>query len=581
MSSGKYVKVAKWLGVCSMLLVIASVLAIMPVLSTQPQGNVLRVVLISEPRFIDPYWGGWNTGFVAAQIFDSLLQYDVNGNIVPGLAKSYAILPEEGAYVFVLREDVKFHDGKPLTPEDVKFSFEVLIPNYDTFGTEYFANTTVEIINSSAVKIKPGKFLPAIQIPLIASIDCAILPKHLLEGKDYYKSDFIYKPVGTGPFMFKEWVKGSHIILVKNPDYWDKGKPLLDQIIIRIITDASSIVAALQAGELDYVFRGLPYEVYPTLVKNPKLDVIPSLNPPYKLVVQFNCQHPILSNKLVRQAIAYAINKTEIVEKVTLGLAKVTYSFLTERYAPTTNAVVYEYNPAKAEELLDKAGYPRRSDGTRFTLELLLRNEPEEMNVGYMIRDYLSKVGIKVETKVVEFGTWLDLQVKGQYDFNVGKYWIVPFWQYQLFTTKYIGKGAFTNTMFYSNPEVDKLFEQWISETNPEKQKELLMKIDNYLSTDLPWIPIYDIVWLNVKGKYVKGPDIPIGRYVFFDKLSSTYIETTQVSTPTQTPTNATSPMMTPSPTPTPTPDIMSVSAVIIVIIVIGVVVLFLLKKRK
>jgi hypothetical protein len=109
------------------------------------------------------------------------------------------------------------------------------------------------------------------------------------------------------------------------------------------------------------------------------------------------------------------------------------------------------------------------------------------------------------------------------------------------------------------------------------------MKIDNYLSTDLPWIPIYDIVWLNVKGKYVKGPDIPIGRYVFFDKLSSTYIETTQVSTPTQTPTTTTSPTTTPSPTPTPTPtpDIMSISAVIIVIIVIGVVVLFLLKKRK
>lgn len=539
------------------------------VMLSQPQGNVLRVALISEPKYIDPYWGGWNTGFVSAQVFDSLLQYDVNGNIVPGLAKSYEILYDEGAYLFVLREGVKFHDGKPLTPEDVKFSFEELIPKYDTFGVEYFANTTVEIINSSAVKIKPGVFLPAVQIPLIASIDCAILPKHLLEGKDYYSSDFLYKPVGTGPFMFKEWVKGSHIILVKNPDYWDKGKPLLDQIVIRIITDASSILAALQAGEVDYVFRGLPYEAYTTLVANPRLDVIPSYNPPYKLVIQFNCNHTILSNKLVRQAIAYAINKTEIAEKVTARLANVTHSFLNERYASTKYAVVYEYNPSKAEELLDRAGYPRGSDGYRFKLELLLRNEPEEMNAGYMIRDYLSKVGIKVETKVVDFGTWLDLQVKGQYDFNVGKYWIVPFWHYQLFTTKYIGKGAFTNTMFYSNPEVDKLFEQWIKEADPQKQKAILEEIDKKLSTDLPWIPLYDLVWLNVKAKYVKGPDIPIGRYVFFDKLYNTYIEITPATTQQTQPST--------SPTSSPPPQqgfnqTLMIAAIVVAIIIIAII---------
>ncbi|MEM2575511.1 MAG: ABC transporter substrate-binding protein [Sulfolobales archaeon] len=561
-----------------MVLILTSISA--TVVISQPSGNILRVALISEPRFIDPYWGGWNTGFLAAQLFDSLLQYDVNGDITYGLAKYYEVLPNEGAYLFVLREGVKFHDGKPLTVEDVKFSFEVLIPNYDTFGIEYFANTTVEIINSTTVKIKPGKFLPATQIPLIASIDCAILPKHLLEGKDYYQSDFITNPVGSGPFKFKEWSKGSHIIFVKNQDYWDKGKPLLDQIVVRFITDASSIMAALQAGEIDYVFRGLPYEAYQTLVNNPKLEVHPWKDPPYKLVIQFNCNHSILSNTLVRQAIAYAIDKKEIVTKVTIGLANVTHSFISERYAPTTNAVIYEYNPSKAEELLDKAGYPRGKDGVRFTLELLLRNEPEEMNVGYMIRDYLSKVGIKVETKVVEFGTWLDLQVKGNYDFNVGKYWIVPFWHYQLFTTKYIGMGAFTNTMFYSNPKVDSLFEQLMIESDIQKQKELLTKIDQQLSIDLPWIPIYDIVWLNVKGKYVKGPDIPIGRYVFYDKLYNTYIE--GYYTPTTTSTQSTQPTTSPPSTTTPAqpPANQSVLIIVSVIILVAVAALIFFMKR-
>lgn len=485
------------------------------------------VALAAEPRVLDPFSGAWHSGFVAAQIFNSLLEFDQYLRVRPSLAESWEILPNEGAYVFKLRKGVKFHDGKPLTPEDVKFSFEEVISKYDIFGALYFKNVKVEILNESAVKIKPERFLPGVQIVLFASMDTAIVPKHVLEGQEFEKSEFRVKPIGTGPFKFVEWSKGNYIILERNENYWKAGKPRLDRIVIRFITDPAAIVAALQAGEIDYVFRGVPYEAYDSLANNPNLDVIVSNRPPYKMSLWFNTKHPILSNPDVRRAIAYALDKEEIARRATNGLSKPTYSFWTEDIAPTTGAVRYEYNPEKAEELLDKAGYPRGSDGKRFTIELLTRTgEPEEELVSDMIRDYLSRVGIEVKIKRVDFGTYLDLQSKFQYDFTLVKYWIMPFWSYQLFHSAWIGKGPFTNVMQYSNPEVDRLFDQWLREPDPDRQKEILVEIDRILTSELPAITLYDVIWLNVKSKRLKGPDIPVGKYVFWDPLENMYIET-------------------------------------------------------
>uniref|UniRef100_A0A7J3ZJZ6 Solute-binding protein family 5 domain-containing protein n=1 Tax=Fervidicoccus fontis TaxID=683846 RepID=A0A7J3ZJZ6_9CREN len=533
------------MGVKSVISTLLLALIVLPVLSPlavaeAPQkGGTLVVALVAEPRVIDPTTGAWNAGFVAAQIFNSLLELDENLNIVPSLAESWEIDEKEGAFIFKLREGVKWHDGHPFTAEDVKFSFENIISKYDVFGALYFKDTKVEIIDERTVKIKPGDFLPGVQLYLMATLDTAILPKHILEGQDFLKSEFRTKPIGTGPFKFVEWLKGSHITLVRNENYWKEGKPYLDKIVIRFISDPATLIAELEAGNVNYVFRGVPYEAYDRLKGNPNLDVILSERPPYKVVLEFNTKHPILSDVRVRKAIAYAIDKEEIARKATNGLALPTHSFWApEDVPPSPNIVRYEYNPEMAEKLLDEAGYPRGRDGKRFTLELLTRvGEPEEAIVAELIRDYLSRVGIEVNIKAVDFATMLDLQSNYKYDFTLVKRWVAPIWGYQLFHSEWIRPGQpFTNIMQYSNPEVDQLFDLWFKEIDPEKQKRYLQRIDEILTDELPEIPLYTVVFLNVKSANVKGPDIPVGKYVFWDPLENTYIETAAPTAPTVTP---------------------------------------------
>jgi len=560
-------------------IIVLSPMPLMLMAESPQKGGTLVVALVSEPRVIEPTTGAWNAGFVAAQIFNSLLTFDEKLNIVPSLAESWSVDEKEGAYIFKIRKGVKWHDGKPLTVDDVKFSFENIISKYDAFGALYFKDVKVEILNDSVVKIKPAEFLPAVQIVLFASIDTAIFPKHILEGQDFLKSEFRVKPVGTGPFKFVEWVKGSHIVLVRNEAYWNDDKPYLDKIIIRFITDPATLVAELEAGNVDYVFRGVPYEAYSKLKGNPNLDVILSYRPPYKFVIAFNTKHPILSDVRVRKAIAYALNKTEIALRATNGLSKPTNSFWTpEIVEPSPGIHKYEYNPSLAEKILDEAGYKRGADGKRFTLELLTRvGEPEEAMVAELIRDYLSKVGIEVKIKAVDFGTMLDLQANYKYEFTIFKRWIVPFWAYQLFHSEWIRPGEpFTNIMQYVNPEVDRLFDAWLRELNVEKQKQYLQKLDEILTDELPELPLYDVVWLNVKNARVMGPNIPVGRYVFWDPLENTYIGTK--ATPTPVPASPTEVKTTPTPAG---PDITTIAIAVIVVIVIGVIALIMVRQRR
>ncbi len=525
-------------------------------------GGQIIVGIAAEPKVIDGTTGAWNSGFVAGQIFESLLNTDPDLNLIPGLATSWKILADEGAYVFNLRTGVTWHDGKPFTPEDVKFSFENILNKYDIFGATYFKDVRVDILNATAVKIKPGKFQPGVQMFLFSGLDSAIVPKHILEGQDFEKSEFRTKPIGTGPFVFKEWVKGSYILLERNPKYWDAPKPYLEKMIIRFITDPTTLLSSLETGDVNYVFRGLAYEMAARLGTNPNLEVIAHTMPPYRMVLEVNTNQTILKNVDVRRAIAYALDKNDISQKATLGLCKPTSRLLKSTVPKGPSITEYDYNIQKANELLDKAGYPKGQDGKRFKIELLTRTgEAEEAAVADLIKDHLSRVGIEVVLKRVDFATMLDLETKYQFDFVLLKRWEETLWSYQLFHSSWIKPGvAFSNTMLYKNPEVDRLLDAWLSEPSEEKQITLLQQLEAILTSELPEIPIYDLVWLNVKTKGIKGPDIPVGRYVFWDSLANTYLyeetttpTTTTVTTTTVTTTTQTTTQTTTSPTVTTT----------------------------
>ncbi|RPJ10007.1 MAG: hypothetical protein EHM36_03710, partial [Deltaproteobacteria bacterium] len=227
-------------------------------------GGTLTIGLIAEPATLDSCSGAWNSAPFAGNIISSILETDENMKIVPGLAESWSLDPKNKTYTFNLRKGVKWHDGKPFTAQDVKFTFETFLPNYHIFG-KYLKDTKVDIVSETKLVVRPGMWAPGIQLGRFASGDWGIYPRHLLEGSDFIKSDYRKALVGTGPFKFKEWVRGSHITLERNPDYWKPNRPYLDRIIFKFIRDPSIMLASLTTGDIDFSFRGMPYEAHNTM----------------------------------------------------------------------------------------------------------------------------------------------------------------------------------------------------------------------------------------------------------------------------------------------------------------------------
>lgn len=482
---------------------------------------------MSEPKFLDPTPGAWISIFMAAQIFDTLLTFDEKLAILPNLAESWEVRADEKAFVFKIREGVKWHDGKPLTVEDIKFSFEKIISKYDVFGSFYFKDVIVEIVDKRTVKIKPEFFVPAAQLELFSLWSTSIYPKHILEDVDFPKSEFRFKPIGTGPFKFVEWIKGSHITLERNPHYWKPGAPMADTLIVRFIPDPATMVAAVELGELHYAHR-LPFEAYHRLKANPDLEPIPADKPDGIFTIEINLKHPILSDLRVRKALAHAINKAELISKVTLGVwTKVADSF----WSPANVAgkfgkiPIYMYDPTLSEKLLDEAGYKRGPDGKRFRLEILTwLHDPLYRLSADVLREQLVGVGIDAVVKAVDFATLMGLRLERKYEITLLNRWIAPFYFYQVFHSKWDVPGAWTNIMGYNNPKVDEYYEKWLVEVDPEARMEYLRKINEIVLMDLPWIPLYYYVYLDVRRKDVGGPDLPAGRYMGYAPLIYTYI---------------------------------------------------------
>jgi len=529
------------------------------------RGGTLTVDLVSEPTNNDPLTLAWNSGFLGAQLFNSLLTMDSNLKPQPSLATSWKIDAQTGTYTFQLRKDVVWHDGQPFTGDDVKFAFEQIISKYDNFGATYFKNVTVSV-GGDTVVIKPGRFLPGLQMSLFASPDAEIYPKHVLDGQDFLKSTFrTTNPIGTGPFVMKTWVKGSYIELGRNEKYFNAPKPYLDKIVIRFVNDPAALIAGLQRGEIQYIFRGIPFEAYNTLKQSTTLQVNPYVRPPYAAALWLNVKAQYLSDVNVRRAIAYALNRDDIAAKATQALSKpIQFMIDPSVVPPSPTLTTYSYDLAKANALLDQAGYKKGADGMRFSLELMTRTgEPDEQLFSQLIKDSLAAIGINLSIKTVDFATFLSLQAKFQYQMQTIKYWLNPIWTYQLFTTEWIGKGSFTNNFQYSDPKTDDLMNSWLKESDPAKQVSLLQQVEDQLSQNLPAIVLYQVVWLNVINNDFKGPDLPVGKWIFADSLENTYSASAQPTTTT------TAAMTTQTAAPAAGLNTATVAAAVVVVIIV------------
>jgi len=479
------------------------------------RGGSLAINIGTEPpALIQVTQSAGATYFIGGKINESLLTYDNDFNPQPLLATEWAVTPDGLRYHFKLRQGVKWHDSQEFTAADVAYSI-LTLKQYHPRGRVTFASVDkVNAIGPYEVELELSKPAPYL-LWAFASFESPILPRHLYEGTSIGENPHNIAPIGTGPFKFVEWARGSHVRVVRNDGYWDAAKPYLDQIIFRFIVDPAAAVAAIETGDVQVSVATLPLADISRLKESRKLvvDTDPVPYSPTIARAEFNLENPYLADIRVRHAIAYAINKDFIVRTIYLGYATrldgPISPELTRFYTP--DLPKYEFNPAKAEKLLDEAGYKRGADGVRFKLFIdpTQPSGPPKQTAEYFAQA-LGKVGIKIELRTQDFATFVkriftdrsfDIAIEGMsnfYDPTVGIQ--------RLYWSKNFKPGVpFTNGSRYISPEVDRLLEDAAVEVDPVKRRKLFDSFQKQVVEDLPTLDLVTPSVIVVYDKRVKN----------------------------------------------------------------------------
>lgn len=479
----------------------------------QQQGGGIVITTTPEPALItNALSSAPTTAEVATKIFDGLLEYDMDLNPKPSLAESWEIGEDGRTITFRLREGVKWHDGKPFTSADVQFSLLEVVKQYHPRGKGNLGPVSaIETPDPLTVVLK----LDHPYVPLmkgLSSLEAPIVPRHIYEGTDFRNNPAVNMPVGTGPYRFVEWVKGSHIRLERNPDYWRDGLPYLDSLVFRFIADSATRAAGIESGEIDVATFGTINPV--EMRRLEKIDGISIAYGGYEaiapvMMLELNTQVPPFDKKEVRQAVAYALDRQRIIDAVWYGFGKPAVgpisSFVKGAGAWTDEGVLdftVENRLDIAKKLLDDAGYPAGADGKRFRIVHDVATFGEDWRrMGEVIRQQLARVGIEVELRTRDYPTFVR-EVHNNYDFQMTSTWSIgmadPTLGVQRNTwSKTINRDVpFGNVSQYSNPEVDKLWEAAQTEADTAMRNEIFHGLQRKLVEDSPivWIMDMDLV---------------------------------------------------------------------------------------
>ena len=457
---------------------------------------------------------------VAGQIYNGLVKYDRDIRLVGDLAESFDVSPDGLTIVFHLRRGVKWHDGAPFTARDVLYTYRVIIdPKTPTAYSEDFKQVThIAAPDDHTVRVTYAKpFAPA-----LASWGSGILPAHLLEGTDITKSPLARKPVGTGPYRFKEWVAGQKIVLESNPDYFE-GRPYIDRYVYRIIPDTSTMYMELKAGAVD-VMSLTPVQYARQTTQRRFTDRFNKFRYPSSTYVYmgYNLRHPLFGDKRIRQAMTAAIDKDELIQGVLFGMGqKATGPFVPGRWAHNPGVKDIPYDPARAAELLAQAGWREKNadgilmkDGKPFEFTILTnQGNQQRLLSAQIVQQRLRRIGIDVKIRVVEWAAFLKEFV------NKGRFEVVMLgWStsqdpdiYDVWHSSKTNPGEL-NFIGYKNPEVDRLLVEGRGTFDVEKRKQAYYRIQEIMAEEQPYTFLYVPDALPVVSSRIRGVEpAPIG----------------------------------------------------------------------
>lgn len=474
----------------------ASMLLASPALSQQTPPNGLVVGQIAEPKSLDPHAVTAVNDFrILMNIYDGLTRYrDGTLEVEPALAESWIISDDGLTYTFKLREGITFHDGAPLDAEAVKFNFDRMLkedhPFHDTgpFPLAFYFSAVEDVtaVDELTVEFKLNEpfapFLSNLAYPTGLIVSPAGVEEH---GKDFGRN-----PSGTGAFEFEEWQANSRVVIVRNEDYWDGAAPL-EAVIFRPITDTNTRIAEMLSGGLDVMV-----EVPPDSLRQFRDDAAFTVHEqagPHVWFLILNLKEGPFTSKEVRQAADYAINKQALVENILQGTAEIAAGPTPPAFAWAYNEALqpYPYDPDKARQLLEEAGY----DGTELTFYVTEGGSGmlDPVAMGTAIQADLQAVGMKVNIETYEWNTFLgkvNPGLEGNADM-AEMAWMtndpdtLPF--LALRSEAWPDKGGF-NSGYYSNEKVDELLDTARTATDQEERAKLYKEMQEIVQEDAPWV---------------------------------------------------------------------------------------------
>lgn len=481
------------------------------------RGGTAVIVMDSDPDTLNlGVTSNYSSGDVGAKLYNGLIWVDTNFGIKPSLAESWTISPDAKVYTFKLRQGVTWHDGKPFTSADAVYTFQEILGKFHPRSQALVKRMkSIEAPDANTLVIT----LVDPYAPLLLQLnvfEAPMLPKHLFDGQgDVLKNPAGLKPIGTGPYKFVEWTKGASVKLARYENYWEKGKPYLDNLVFPIIPQAANRGTALETGEADFLASFyLPLTDVERLSKSDKLNQKRGIAFPAIYFMMMNNATPALAKKEARQAIAFAVDRARIITQANAGIGRIGRGPFGDGFKWLLDPAVdyskmYPRDVAKAKSLLDAAGVAAAADGTRAKLRLVVDSARAPfVTAAQIIKENLKEIGIEVEVQAVERAVMTQkVYTDRDYDLTLQSFVSSgdPAIGYHRLYVTTTTRVASTNATGYSNTVVDGLFAKAAVTPDQGARAALYVEAQKILADEMPTLVLYDDDTVNFASKKLAG----------------------------------------------------------------------------
>lgn len=512
--------------------------------------DLLKIGVSGEPDSLSPLISYERFSYeVFMLIYDSLITFDENMNPAPSLAKNWEVSDDNLTWTFYLRDDVKWTDGEKFTSKDVKFTFEL----FRDSGLGMYSGIVedikeIETPDDYTVILKTE--LP--KANMLQNIT-PIIPEHIWKDvpEDDYEIFDNENPIGTGPFILKEWKKNEYVSFVANKDYF-KGSPKISKLIYVIYANRDTMAQSIKLGEIDAAL-GL-YKAQLNTIEDDKNISLYDFSENGFTEIAFNCRsdgkskgNPLILDKKIRQAIEYAMDKQKIIDMVyegegVPGTTMIPVSQNLYHYIPNAEELRY-FSPEKAKEILENADYKDRDGdgireskkGEKLIFKFLLRSDNVmEIKAGQMIKGYLKDVGIETKIETLDNGALTD-RIYDNSDFDMFIWgWggdVDPSTLLRVLTTNQIDN---LNDSFYSNPEYDKIVDEQASIMDFDERQKTVYEAQKILYEDLPYIILmYEKELQLIRKDRLEGLKPTVNGAIFYADTPFNYLNVSTVEAQT------------------------------------------------